>query len=413
MTIVLNTSQTILPTAQSSASMHSPLRYVGGKFWMRGDILPLVPSCEHYIEPLAGGASIFFLKGRGGNAHLNDLDAELINCFVHIRDQPEELIERLIQLAVHPDTHRHLRDEFKPVDDLGRAVRYFFLNHTSFSGITHVNVCYWGSRSPLTATHKGWTKRIRCASDRLKGIQLTNQDFEAVIDAAPDGTFLFVDAPYRSARHYKYYAHVFAWEDHVRLAACLERHSHRLRFLATYDDCTQVRDLYAWAAHVETVHRPNRIERSDNKVVTGNVPPQRSVGRDLLIRNYSGPSHKWAIIPPRDGGRDSDFVALTDDQWSIIEPLLPLLPRRADDRGRPWKESRAVLEGIFWVLTRGVPWNRLPDTFPPYQTCHRRYARYIADGTLVVVACALKDLGGPALPNVSTLAAKVTSGLSN
>ena len=400
MTTIQNTSRTVLPQVRPLASIHSPFRYVGGKFWMRNAILPLIPPHQFYIEPFAGGGSIFFLKGGGERAQLNDLDAELMNCYACIRDHAEALIERLMPLDVHRDTHRRLRAELKSADGLDRAARYFFLNHTSFAGITNLRGCYWGSRSPLTATHTGWAKRIRRASALLQGVHLTNQDFEAVIDAAPDGAFLFVDAPYRSARHYKYYAHIFSWEDHVRLAACLERHSRRLRFLASYDDCTQVRDLYAWAAYVEAVPRPNRIERTDNKIVTGGVPPQRSVGRDLLIRNYGGPSHKWAILPARDGGAGSDFVALTDDQWDAVKPLLPPLPRRADDRGRPWRDCRQVLDGILWVLSRDVPWNTLPaGRYPPYQTCHRRYLRWKADGTLAVVADALREMGGPDLSN--------------
>ena len=409
MTTVPNISQTVPPQARPPESIHSPFRYVGGKFWMRNAILPLIPPHQSYIEPFAGGASVFFLKGGGECAQLNDLDAELMNCYACIRDHAKALIERLMPLEVHPNTHRHLRDEFQPVDDLDRAARYYFLNHTSFAGITNLRGCYWGTRSPLTATHAGWAKRIRRASALLQGVRLTNLDFEAVIEAAPDGAFLFVDAPYRSARHYKYYAHVFSFEEHLRLAVCLQRHRHRLRFLATYDDCTQVRELYAWAPRMTSVDRPNRIERTDNRVVTGSVPPQRSVGRDLLIRNYAGPSHKWAILPPREVGSGSDFVALADDQWAAVEPLLPPLPRRADDRGRPWRDSREVLNGILWVLSRDVPWNTLPPgRYPPYQTCHRRYLRWRADGTLAVVTCALEDVGGPDLSHVPALLAVAT-----
>jgi transposase len=64
---------------------------------------------------------------------------------------------------------------------------------------------------------------------------------------------------------------------------------------------------------------------------------------------------------------------LTDEQWAIIAPLIPEPPRREDGHGRPWKDSREVVNGPLWVLRRGVRWEDLPERFPPYQTCHRRF----------------------------------------
>src|SRR5262245_56444689 len=52
---------------------------------------------------------------------------------------------------------------------------------------------------------------------------------------------------------------------------------------------------------------------------------------------------------------------LTDQQWKILDPLVPEPARRRDGRGRPWKERRAVLNGILWVLRTGAPWVELPD----------------------------------------------------
>ena len=46
---------------------------------------------------------------------------------------------------------------------------------------------------------------------------------------------------------------------------------------------------------------------------------------------------------------------LNDAQWKLIEPTLGPL-RRADGRGRPWQDTRAVLNGILWVLGTGVQW---------------------------------------------------------
>jgi transposase len=41
---------------------------------------------------------------------------------------------------------------------------------------------------------------------------------------------------------------------------------------------------------------------------------------------------------------------LTNEQWEVLEPLIPDPLRRADGRGRPWRDSRDVLNGILWVF---------------------------------------------------------------
>ena len=43
---------------------------------------------------------------------------------------------------------------------------------------------------------------------------------------------------------------------------------------------------------------------------------------------------------------------LTDEQWEVVEPVLRP-QRRADKRGRPWHDTRAVLHGVLWVLGTG------------------------------------------------------------
>ena len=80
---------------------------------------------------------------------------------------------------------------------------------------------------------------------------------------------------------------------------------------------------------------------------------------------------------------------LSDEQWTIIEPLLGEMPRRDDGRGRPWRDNREVINGILWILRTGAPWADLPERFPPYQTCHRRFQTWVKDGTLKKVLSAL------------------------
>ena len=84
---------------------------------------------------------------------------------------------------------------------------------------------------------------------------------------------------------------------------------------------------------------------------------------------------------------------LQDEQWAILKPLLPTPPLRSDGRGRPRCDDRAVLNGILWILRSGARWKDLPDRFPSYQTCHRRFQHWVEDGTLSTILSTLaKDL---------------------
>src|SRR5438105_4764676 len=82
---------------------------------------------------------------------------------------------------------------------------------------------------------------------------------------------------------------------------------------------------------------------------------------------------------------------LTDEQWTLIEPLIPELPRREDGRGRPWRDTREVMNGVLWILRSGARWQDLPNRFPPYQTCHRRFQQWVREGTLRKVLEALAE----------------------
>jgi transposase len=72
---------------------------------------------------------------------------------------------------------------------------------------------------------------------------------------------------------------------------------------------------------------------------------------------------------------------LSDAQWQRIEPILRP-QRRSDGRGRPWQDTRAVLNGILWVLGTGAQWRELPRKYPPYQTCHRRLQQWVQERKL-------------------------------
>lgn len=82
---------------------------------------------------------------------------------------------------------------------------------------------------------------------------------------------------------------------------------------------------------------------------------------------------------------------LTEDQWTILEPLIPAPRRRADNRSRPWRDTREVLNAILWVLRSGARWKDLPERYPPYQTCHRRLQQWVKEGVFARILEALAE----------------------
>lgn len=82
-------------------------------------------------------------------------------------------------------------------------------------------------------------------------------------------------------------------------------------------------------------------------------------------------------------------MELKDEQWSVLEPLIPVAPVREDGRGRPRRSSREILDAILWILRTGAPWKDLPDRYPPYQTCHRRFQEWDRAGVMDAILKAL------------------------
>jgi len=99
-------------------------------------------------------------------------------------------------------------------------------------------------------------------------------------------------------------------------------------------------------------------------------------------------------VDVRTGGRINDAIHhtardLTDDQWGVLDPLTPEPKPRNDGRGRPWKSRRSVLNGMLWVLPTGAPWADLPEAYPSFQTCHRRFQRWVRPGVMKGILQAL------------------------
>jgi DNA adenine methylase len=266
--------------------INSPFRYAGGKFYARKLIIEHIPQHIFYIEPFAGGASIFFAKPKAEQNWLNDIDKDLINCLTVIRDNPHELIERLKGEKATKERHAYYKNEYKPKTKLDRAVRWFYINRTSYSGIMNMQNCYWGYGDKYSMRPENWPRNILRTSAKLQGVKLTSLDFEKVIEEAPNNSFLFIDPPYYNADQQKFYVHFFKKEDHLRLSKILKKHKNRIKFLITYDDSPEVRELYAWAGAMHEKEWNYTINRTDDQKNGTNKKGARYKGHELFIVNY-------------------------------------------------------------------------------------------------------------------------------
>ena len=267
-------------------AINSPFRYAGGKFYARKLILEHIPDHSVYCEPFAGGASIFFAKPRSTSDLLNDLDKDIINVYTTIRDNPQGLIDWLSGRPATKELHTYFKNEFIPANDFEKAGRWYYLNRTSYSGIMNMQNCYWGYGDKFSMRPENWPRNILRTSKKLQGVTFTSVDFEKVIDTAPDGTFLFVDPPYFNADQDKFYTCSFTKNDHYRLVNALQRNSHRLKFLLTYDNSPEVRDLYEWSTEIHDKEWNYCISRTDDQKYKVQRKGERSKGKEIFILNY-------------------------------------------------------------------------------------------------------------------------------
>ena len=68
---------------------------------------------------------------------------------------------------------------------------------------------------------------------------------------------------------------------------------------------------------------------------------------------------------------------LTDEQWALVDPHLPVSTART---GRPARDRRTLLNGIFWILCTGAPWRDLPERFGPWQTAYDHFCKWRKSG---------------------------------
>ncbi|WP_458368838.1 DNA adenine methylase [Pseudomonas mandelii] len=199
------------------------IRWPGGKRALVGKITEIFPlDYGNYYEPFFGGGALFF-SVNPDEAFLSDINSDLINAYISVRDNPNELISILSGYENNEDFYYSIRAS-RPVDVLHKSARLLYLTRLSFNGIYRVNLqggfnVPYGKKTHLTAFDAA---KILEVSSALQGVSLTVADFQESTETAGKGDLVYFDPPYTVAHanngFVKYNENIFSWADQVRLA---------------------------------------------------------------------------------------------------------------------------------------------------------------------------------------------------
>ncbi len=181
------------------------LKWAGGKRQLLPEMNKYFPKkMNTYYEPFLGaGAVLFHIQPK--KAIVNDINTELIQTYIAIRDHVEELINDLKKHRNEKEYFYHIRDldrkeEFQNLSLVERSSRIIYLNKTCFNGLFRVNsqgyfnVPFGHYKNPqivneivLRAVHKYLNSN---------DITIHNVDFEKAVESAKKGDFVYFDPPY-------------------------------------------------------------------------------------------------------------------------------------------------------------------------------------------------------------------------
>jgi DNA adenine methylase len=232
-------------------SIVPPLKWAGGKRWFAQRYRNLLPlEYERYIEPFFGSGALYFSE-RPKRALLSDINQELMNLYMVMRDSPDELWAALRRhQRKHCVDYYYRMRSFSPPSALSMAARTLYLNRTCWNGLYRVNLrgefnVPKGTKDAVILP----SDNFRALAEILSGARLAACDFETAIETACKNDFVFIDPPYTVAHNFngfvKYNQTLFQWADQVRLRDAVKRAVKRgAKVLVTNAAHESVKELY-------------------------------------------------------------------------------------------------------------------------------------------------------------------------
>ena len=242
------------------------LKWAGGKRWLATSYPDLFPSCtQHLIEPFCGSCAVFFTI-RPDRATLSDSNAKLIECYLVVRDDVHNFMRYFHDFcSLHSRNFYYTLRQTRFDRPAARAAQFVYLNRVCFNGIYRENLS-GQFNVPIGTKPKASlrTDNFPAISHALQSVSFLNCDFEACIDKAQEGDFLYIDPPYVTRQNSngfaKYNRRIFSWQDQVRLAKAVTRAAaRRVSIVLSNADHADVRALYATDFRIISLDRATVI----------------------------------------------------------------------------------------------------------------------------------------------------------
>lgn len=264
------------------------VKWVGGKRQLLPELLGNIPKIyNRYFEPFVGGGALFF-ELQPQNAYISDLNEELINLYLAVRDNVFELMSELEQHKNSKEYFLKVRNldrslNFKSLSSVKRASRFIFLNRTCFNGLYRVN-----SKGQFNVPFGGYIKPklydfdnlINC-SNLLKNTEIVCADFSAILQKVKESDFVYLDPPYvpisRTSSFTSYTENRFDLDMQLKLKnVCDELNLRGVHFLLSNSDSDFVNKLYS-------KYTINKVFAS--RSLNAN-PNGRGKITEVLVKNY-------------------------------------------------------------------------------------------------------------------------------
>lgn len=240
------------------------LRWAGGKRKLLPKLLPFFPEkFDHYVEPFLGGGSVFFAlaaekQRRFKQAWLYDANADLINAFVHVRDNAINVIaglrfcaELVPEIAFAESKYLFNKRTEEERKTVGHAIDFIILNRLGFNGVFRVN-SEGKYNVPLGRRADGslpsiiddeYEATLRECSRLLQGAEIRHCDFSEIPSSVD--TFWYVDPPYLKLEAGSFDTYCAGGFDVVRHEAlCAFLRDRRENFVMSSSDTQEGRRIF-------------------------------------------------------------------------------------------------------------------------------------------------------------------------